>query len=226
VINDFNNDLRLKSENNIQEVLVDDLKPSKVEGKVKTHMHWQSPKASVLLMRIKKLRFGSGHTPLTATERESINWQSDMEDFLKDFDNWKKEDERSEEDYFHQKCVLFRSLIELIPKEAAREDLIRAFVEFLNNFDLNRGSRIEWFWQARFLLKDTPNLDGSSVSAPDHVVRRSDKLPLVENTRNRILYLYAQAERLLSGSRPGERRQRDKRYGRGIDAHPRPRASA
>jgi hypothetical protein len=201
VINDFNNDLRLKSEKNISEISPDDIKPLKVEGIAKTQMHWQTPKASALLMKIKKLRFGSGDAPLSVIERESLDWQAEKEGFLKDLADWKKEDEKTEEDYFHQKSVLFRGLIELIPKETVREDLIRKFIEFLNSFDLSRGSRIEWFWQARFLLKDTPHVAGTSNPVPTYVIRRSDLAPLVENTKNPVLYLYAQAEKLLSGTR-------------------------
>lgn len=202
VISDFNSNLRLKSEKNILEISADDVKPSKVEGVVKTNIHWQSPKASALLTKIKELRFGSGQTPLTAAERDTLDWEAKMSSFLKDLADWKKEDEKSEEDYFHQKCVLFRSLIQLIQKKTAREDVLRSFVEFLNGFDLDRGSRIEWIWQAGFLFKDNFDYSGTSGSAPAYVISRSDMLPIVETTKNPILYLYTQIEKLLSGGRP------------------------
>jgi hypothetical protein len=200
VISDFNNDLRLKSEKNILEILADDVKPSKIEGATKVHMHWQSPKASTLLTRIKELRFGSGKTPLTLTERDTLDWETRLSSFMKDLGDWKKEDEKSEEDYFHQKCVLLKSIIQLIPKKTSREDVIRGFVEFLNNFDLNRGSRIEWFWQAKFLFTDTRYFSAPGDSTPSYMIRRSDILPIVESTKNKILYLYLEAEKfLLSG---------------------------
>ncbi|HXG67339.1 MAG TPA: hypothetical protein VNO70_19705 [Blastocatellia bacterium] len=196
-ISDFNK-LRLHSSKNVPEISADDIKPLQVQGTVNNHMHWQSPKASALLMKVKKLRFGSGKTPLTTAERDSFKWQDEVSDFLKDLADWEKEDEQSEEDYFHQKCMLFRTLIQMIPQKATREDVIKDFVGFLNEFDLDRGSRIEWFWQARFLLKDSPYFDGPSGSAPSYVVKRSDMMPIVETTKNPILYLYTQAEKLLS----------------------------
>jgi hypothetical protein len=197
-VNSFNNDLRLTSEKNVAEIVADDIKPSKVEGSMRTHMHWQSPKASALLMKIKKLRFGSGNTPLTTAERESLDWQANMDAFLKDLADWRKDDEESEEDYFHQKCVLLRTLIELIPKQAAREHVVRAYVEFLNSFDLNRGSRVEWLWQAKFLFKDSVRFDGPNNPTPSYVIKRTDMLPVVEMTKSPILYLYLQAEKILT----------------------------
>lgn len=119
-----------------------------------------------------------------------------VEDFLNDLDDWKKDDEKTEEDYFHQKCVLLRSLIKLIPRRALRDEGIARFVDFLNSFDLRRGSRIEWFWQANFLLKDNTYFDVSSESGPRLVVRRADMQPMVERTKSPVLYLYAEADKL------------------------------
>ncbi len=211
VISDFNNELRLKSPKNILAISSDDCKPLRIDGTVRTYMHWQTPKSSVLLTEIKKLRFGSGDNPsiagteqLTTAERDTLDWRAKLDDFLKDLADWKKEDEETEEDYFHQKCILFRALIQLIPRETLREDVIRSYVQFLNSFDLNRGSRIEWFWQAKFLLKDSPFFDSLKDSGPRYVVKSSDMLPIVETTKNPVLYLYAQAEKLLSGPSPSK----------------------
>jgi hypothetical protein len=202
VIKAFNDDLRFKSERNISEISPDDVRPQKTAGTVNAYSYWQSPKSSALLTRLKNLRFGSGNRPLATEERETLDWQTEMEEFLKDLADWRKEDEKSEEDYFHQKCVLLRSLVQLIPKETERERAVRAYIEFLNTFDLTRGSRIEWFWEANLLLKDTPSFDGPSGSPPSYVIRRSELMRLVRDTKNPILYLYAEAERLLDGAHP------------------------
>lgn len=191
------NAMRSQSDGSVLEISADDIKPVRVAGSVKAHTHWQSHKASVLLTRIKKLRFGSGKAPLTAAERETLDWQTEMDEFLKDMADWTKEDEQSAEDYFHQKCLLLKALIELAPKKGTRENLISKFVEALNDFDLSRGSRIEWFWQARFLFVDAWQVDGTSSSAPRLVMNKSDTLPIVDYTRNPVLYLYSQVEKLL-----------------------------
>lgn len=201
IIGDFNNQLRRKSDRNVLEITDEEIKPVKVEGAVNVHMHWQSPKSSSLLTKIKRLRFGSGKTPLTVAERETLAWQSEVDSFLKDMAEWKKEDEESEEDYFHQKCSLFRALIELVPRKTDREDIIRDFVGFLNSFDLSRGSRIEWFQQARFLLEDKPHLENYDGSAPVYIIRHSEMMSVANITKSPVLYLYLQLDKLLAGER-------------------------
>lgn len=204
VISDFNSDLRLKGQRNILEISDDDLKPTRADGTASIQMHWQSAKSSALLTKIKKLRFGSGDKPLASDERDTLDWRASLDEFLKDLDDWKKEDEKTEEDYFHQKCVLLRGAIKLIPRKSLRDEVISKFVDFLNSFDLGRGSRIEWFWQANFLLKDNPYFDASSESGPSLVVRRADMLPIVERTKSPVLYLYAEAEKSFFASSPSK----------------------
>jgi hypothetical protein len=202
IIKGFNTELRLKSDRNVLEIADSEIKPAKVEGVTKAYMHWQSPKSSAVLMKLKELRFGSGKEPLTLAERESLSWKSEMNSLLKDLAQWKKEDEKSEEDYFHQKCIAFRALIELTPQKASREEVIRSFVGFLNDFDISSGSRIEWFWQADFLLKDKFYLGSPNSSAPDYVIKRSEMTSIAEITKNLVLYLYLQVDKVLAGERP------------------------
>jgi hypothetical protein len=195
-INNFNR-LRARSDGGVLEISADDVKSERIEGSIKTHAHWSSPKSAALLMKIKRLRFGSGKTPLNASERDTLDWHAEMESFLNDLAAWKKEDEDTPEDYFHQKCVLLKALIEMTIRKETRENLIISFIDTLNDFDLNRGSRIEWFWHAKFLFVDTKRFDGPSGSAPNYVVNKSDVLPLLDSTKSPVLYLYAQAEKLL-----------------------------
>jgi hypothetical protein len=202
VISEFNSSLRLKTEKNIAEISADDVKPSAIQGTVGTHTHWQSPKAAALLTKIKELRFGSANTPLTAAERDALDWRAKLDDFMKDLADWRKEDEKTEEDYFHQKCVLLRGLIEMIPQKTTREEVIRSLMEFLNSYDLQRASRIEWFWQARFLLKDIVNVEGPGGSSAANVMAHTEVLPILEASKNPILYLYTQAEKLFQIKRP------------------------
>lgn len=202
VISDFNKTLRLKTEKNVAEISTDDVRPSSMEGTLSDYTYWQSPKASRLLMRVKELRFGSANTQLTSTDKETLDWQAKLDDFMKDLADWKKEDEKTEEDYFHQKCTLYRSLIETIPQKPTRDEVIRNFMEFLNGCDLQRGSRIEWFWQARFLLKDIVNVDGRAGSPSATVMAHTELAPILGASKNPILYLYTQAEKMFSIKRP------------------------
>lgn len=187
LIEAFNNNMRLKSQKNILPILADDMKPSKINGEEKVYLYWQSPKAAELLTKIKKLGFGSGDKPLTDAEREPAEWRADVDDFLKDMAAWRKEDEKSEEDYFHQKCNFYVGLLKLMPPSPTREDVLRKYISFLNEFDLQRGSRIEWFWQAEYLIK-------GALSLPAE--RRSKFLETIGIIRNPILHLYIELAKI------------------------------
>jgi hypothetical protein len=105
-----------------------------------------------LLLGIKRLRFGDKHEPLTAEEKETTEWRGELSDFLRELSDWDGSSEQSKADYVNQKSVLFMGLLELdLPRET-RDAVLENFVAFLREPDLQRESRIEWFWHVRRLL--------------------------------------------------------------------------
>lgn len=201
-IRSFNDELRRTTERPVPDISAEELKLTSPKGTVAYNAYWRSPKASTLLKKLKRLRFGSGRTPLTVSERQTLDWQNEMEGVLKYIADWGAEDQQSEEDYFHQKCISLRALLELAPDRQTRGDLIKSYVEVLSNYNLDRGSRIEWAWQAGFLFKDIVEFNGPAGSAPSQVIRHSDTLSIVDPAKNPVLYLYLQAEKLMPQRRP------------------------
>src|ERR1039457_5695543 len=93
----------------------DEIKPSKLDVAAVIHPYWGTPIAKTLLANYKGLRFGSGLQPLKAAERDAPEWRARYTQFVADLRSWAPNQEPSEADYFHQKCVLLRGLIDIAP---------------------------------------------------------------------------------------------------------------
>jgi hypothetical protein len=183
----FNNRMRLKSTKNILPISAEEIRPSEIGGDEKVFFYWQSPKAKEALAKIQSLRFGTANKPLIDAERETADWKTKVNDFLKDMAAWHREDEKAEEDYFHQRCHLYVNLLELVPPGPIRDYVLKSYVAFLNEFDLVRNSRIEWFWQANYLIRIVTSVDEEM---------RSKLIETLGVSRNPVLYLYTELGRL------------------------------
>ncbi|HLG16374.1 MAG TPA: hypothetical protein VJH03_17985 [Blastocatellia bacterium] len=189
-VNDFNNRLRALSEKNISEIDADEVKPSRVEGAVDVHFYGRSPRAAEIINSFKRLKFGAGRTPLTPAETDTDQWRSDLGEFLTRLSAWEKDERESEEDYFHQKCNLFQAVLTSLPPWPGRDDVRMQFIAFVSDFDLKRGSRIEWFWHAKTLLEDLDRIRAET---------RAKVIGQLESSKNPVLYLYAQMRKTLAG---------------------------
>ena len=108
---------------------------------------------------------------------------------------WVPSDEKSEEDYFHQKCVIYEALIKAIPADKQydrlRDEVLRDFTTLLSVSQLQKAKPAEWFLHAKILI------DRANTAMP----RERDKLiPLIYNSRSTILHLYLQKEELLKSA--------------------------
>lgn len=179
----FNKQLRLKSAKELAPIAADEIQPAKIDGDEKAFLYWQSAKAKGFLAKLKILRFGNTDKPLTQADQETAAWRIRLNDFLNDLNAWRKEDEPSEEDYFHQKCFLYVSLLQFIPPSITHDEILKNYVAFLNEFDVQRGSRIEWFWQADYIIKVLLSIQGEA---------RAKLITMLGVPKSPILYLYAE----------------------------------
>jgi hypothetical protein len=82
---------------------------------------------------------------------------------------------------------LYVNLLELVPPGPIRDYVLKSYVAFLNEFDLVRNSRIEWFWQANYLIRIVTSVDEEM---------RSKLIETLGVSRNPVLYLYTELGRL------------------------------
>jgi hypothetical protein len=183
----FNNAMRLQATSGIIPISPEEIKPAKVEGEEKTVLFWQSPRAKEIMGRLKSIRFRDGMKEFTEVEKRSSDWQTGLEILLRAMDDWRKEDEKSEEDYLHQKSIIYESLLEITPHGRPRDIIQKTYAAFLYGFDLQRVSRIEWFMHARHILR------GIAMATAEDRARMIQELKVSDNE---VLKLYLAEESL------------------------------
>lgn len=126
--------------------------PAKKPSTPKLDVYWQSALSQQLLQAGKKLRFSPTDAVLSEADRSTPEWQQQVADYLNQLDGWTADQENSEADYYHEKCIVLTSLIELVPPGPLNDKLLADYVDFVGNSDLYRQSPAEWFLEPRALL--------------------------------------------------------------------------
>jgi len=98
-----------------------------------------------------RLRYGPAGAGLTEAGRATPEWQQQLTDYLAELAGWSASDEASDADYYHEKCVIYLALLDLIPQGPAREKMLYAFAAFVAGSDLQGQSPAEWFVHANTL---------------------------------------------------------------------------
>ncbi len=126
---------------------------SKTDSTPKVEAYWQSAEAQRMMADGKKLRFGDGGTVLTEADRSTPAWQQRLTDYLSALAAWSSSSEKSEADYYNEKCTVYIALVELIPAGPQRDKMLEAFIDFMSNSPLQQDSPVEWYNQANFMLE-------------------------------------------------------------------------
>ena len=155
--------------------------------------YWESPQAKQLLEGIQKLRFTSDGKLIAESARASQEWQDKLTDFLSQLADWTSSQEKSEADYYHEKCVVYEALVELIPPGAQRDKTLQAYLDFISNSNLQRESPLDWFMHANWMLERVSN---SSNGEPAKL------LSAFERSGNAVLVLYAAEQNVFGGQVP------------------------
>ena len=171
---------------------VGDAQQRKAGATPKVDAYWQSAEAQRMMDDGKKLRYGAAGRVLTDADRSTPQWQQQLTDYLSALAAWGAGSEKSEADYYNEKCTVYIALVELIPPGAQRDKMLEAFIEFISNSSLEQQSPVEWYNQASFLLE---RVRGSGSGEPAKVREA------FENSGNPILLLESTLDKAL-GARP------------------------
>lgn len=191
----FNETLRSLAYKNIAPISEEEIKPVRREGSVQDQVYWTSTRSKSILSAMRRLRFSSPGNEFSAQEKKSAQWQSQLSELMRNLASWTPNDEKSEEDYFHQKCVIYYALIKAIPDEhqydGLRDEILRDFATLLSSSQLQKEKPAEWFLHAKTLIDRTNKAKASE---------RDKLIPLIYNSRSTVLYLYVQKQELLKSS--------------------------
>ena len=159
----------------------------------KVEPYWQSVATHLLLEGGKRLRFGPEGRALTDADRATREWQQQLTDYLNQLADWSPSQEKSEADYYHQKCVIYEALVELIPPSPQRDEILAGYLSFIGNSNLQQESPVEWFMHAHSMLERVRN---TNTGEPGKL------LEAFRTSGNRVLTLYTMLEKTFGGQTP------------------------
>lgn len=166
---------------------IDESKPLKVEKVPLSKPYFQSSHTSALLSELRDLRGYDDDEPAMSEPHTSLSWQEKMLDFLRRLEAWDGSSETDDEDYFHQKCILYKMLLRIAPAGPQAEQVVFSYLKLLNNAKIITESRVEWLWQVSELIRYLNEKPGDE---------RTRLLNLLANSKNPILQVYGDLAKL------------------------------
>jgi hypothetical protein len=131
----------------------DEIRASSVEDPVQEQTPaWKSADMQSLVDRYNGLLFNPLGTSWTNEQKNETVWQSKLREYLAALAAWKPDADLKASEYFYRKCYLLSSLVNVVPNGPERELVLRGYMDFLQQYGYQQGSRIEWFLPVNTLL--------------------------------------------------------------------------
>ncbi len=128
----------------------EEIQPGPPESWERPRAFWTAAEPASLRERARKLRVDK--VP-QMNEAQQARWIEQVRQFLSDLDGWSESREPAAADYFHQKAVLYETVLDIVPAGELRATAYRQFLGFLNASGMRQESRIEWYWHANYALQ-------------------------------------------------------------------------
>lgn len=148
---------------------------------------WKTENSRKLLDKLKNLRFDmsvsisedeSEMPPLRSKDdKKKPEWKEMFTESLTEAENWNGENEKDQSDYFHQKCIIYRGLIEIADEESDKNRVLESYEKFLSSSSFQKENRIEWIFHSLELIK---------LARKNEFVFR-----LLSNSKNPVFRIYA-----------------------------------
>jgi len=125
---------------------------------------WQSGKSKDLLQQGLKLRIAADGHLLTVEERSSPEWQEQLTGYLSELADWTAAQDQARTVFYHEKCLAYEALLDLIPPSLQRDKVLLDFATFVSGSDLQRQSPPEWYVEAASVLDRVRHLNDGTAS--------------------------------------------------------------
>jgi hypothetical protein len=181
VVEPYNSRLRLPGEltrEGVPALEVDEIWPSDADNtRPEVRAFWQDSEAQSLWARVaeRDADGGSGELRISPTE---------MADQVS---AWQRPVEMAEEEFFHQKLLLYQRLARTVPTGTLRRDVVGGLVGFLAGSPMEGRAPAEWLWHVIALMRDD--------------VLREDVLRAMGEAADLILRAYAELELRIPGAK-------------------------
>lgn len=127
------------------------------EGPAIVH-YWQSGDSRRLSRALRELYKSEDGSAITKENKANPEWQSKVRTFLENLDSWTAQDSETESGVFNQKCVLYRSVVKMVPEGGIRKSVVRSYLRFLSRAPMQEENFIEWFLHVSHLAAEEPEL--------------------------------------------------------------------
>jgi hypothetical protein len=147
-IDSFNDRLRwggYLASQDLPRITEEESKPASVSGRARVDRYWRTEQSKLLLSAIRHLRFGDGTTPLPPEQKASDAWQTEAKALLTSLEGWKAGS-------FHERAILYSSLLELLPAGSLHETAAQSAVSFLADSDVKNSNPAEWIVELKSLM--------------------------------------------------------------------------
>lgn len=155
------------------------------ETQPKLERYWQSATAKQLLQAGKNLRFASNTQLRSDADRATPEWQTQLADYLNLIADWTQDQSESDAIFYHEKCLVYTSLLDLVPAGPKADKILADYVDFVGNSGLYQRSPAEWF------IEPYTVLDRSQSNAARH----SQVLDAYQRSGNPVLVLAVALEK-------------------------------
>jgi hypothetical protein len=166
-IDSFNDRLRwggYLATQDLPRITEEESKASSTGGRAHVDRYWRTGPAKGLLSAIRRLRFGDGSTPLPAGQRASEAWQTEAKAFLSSLEAWNA-------GAFHERAILYSSLLELLPPGALHDTVAQSAISFLSDSGVKSGSPLEWLLELSGLMNlKQPEIAKAMQASKDPVI--------------------------------------------------------
>jgi len=143
--------------------------------------YFQSAQSKAFIDELSDLRGGDDADPATREPHSSASWQEKLLDYLRRLEAWDGSSESDEEDYFHQKCLLYKMVLLITPAGAQADQALFSYLKLLSQPKPISESRIEWLWHVNDLIRRINEKPADE---------RMRLLNILSNSKNSVLQVY------------------------------------
>ena len=117
------------------------------------------------------LRFGEGSSPLSADQKAADSWQAEAKTLLTSLEGWKADQEGSPADSFHERAILYSSVLELLPPGWLHDTAPQSAMAFLADSEMKSSNPLEWLLELNSLMSlKQPEITKAMLASKDPVI--------------------------------------------------------
>ena len=154
VVDSFNKGFASDADPALAPLVAGQIKPEKIEGEARLDPFFDDAELTRGWEQFLDLVLGKEHEdliksdPISDAQKDTAEWRSAFDDFLRQADELKPETGEPEYRYFYRKATALTVLLTASVPGAARDKVVRQLVAFLAGSAFQRESPLEWYAQA------------------------------------------------------------------------------